>query len=139
MHTLHKSEMNFNSFSFDTICPEGEDKQMWVCDLVTIMVICEKYRKLYMETGDKAYWRRLIQILPEGFNQTRTVTLNYENLLNIVKQRKGHKLTEWHQLIDVIKTLPYANDLIFFEKGENNDYGFIQQTRECNAEHTTDE
>ena len=139
MHTLHKSEMNFNNFSFDTICPEGEDKQMWVCDLVTIMVICEKYRKLYMETGDKAYWRRLIQILPEGFNQTRTVTLNYENLLNIVKQRKGHKLTEWHQLIDVIKTLPYANDLIFFEKGENNDYGFIQQTREYNAERATDE
>ena len=42
----------------------------------------------------------------------RTVTMNYENLINIYYARKGHKLAEWHTLCDWILTLPYANDLI---------------------------
>lgn len=62
----------------------------------------------------KALWKALIVCLPESWIQTRTVTMNYENLLNMVHQRKNHKLTEWSvDFIEWVKSLPYANDLIF--------------------------
>ena len=42
----------------------------------------------------------------------RTVTLNYENLINIYYARRTHKLAEWHTLCDAIMKLPYAAELI---------------------------
>lgn len=74
----------------------------------------ETLRKLYNETKDKRYWKELIRLLPESWLQKRTVTMNYENILNMVHQRRNHKLTEWSKsFIDWAKTLPYADDLIF--------------------------
>ena len=40
--------------------------------------------------------------------------MNYENIRTMIHQRKGHKLTEWHQFIDWAHTLPYAKELIFY-------------------------
>jgi hypothetical protein len=54
----------------------------------------------------------MIEILPSSYNQMRTVTMSYENLLNIYHARKHHKLTEWHVVCDWIETLPYAKELI---------------------------
>ena len=79
-----------------------------------IIDICETLRQRYIETKDKRYWKELIRILPESYLQTRTVTMNYENLYSIVRQRKGHKLTEWNSFIDWVHTLPYADELIFY-------------------------
>lgn len=84
----------------------------------TIIDYCETLRKRYLETKQKDYWKELIRILPESWLQTRTWTANYEVLRNIVHQRQGHKLSEWESFIDWVKTLPYAEDLIFY-KGEN--------------------
>lgn len=81
-----------------------------------IINYCETLRKSYLETKDKRYWKELIRILPESWLQTRTVTMNYENLYSIVRQRSGHKLTEWKTFINWVKTLPYANELIFLDK-----------------------
>lgn len=79
-----------------------------------IIDICETLRQRFIETKDKRYWKELIRILPEGYLQKRTVTMNYENLYSIVRQRRGHKLTEWNSFIDWVRTLPYANELIFY-------------------------
>jgi hypothetical protein len=54
----------------------------------------------------------MIQMLPSSYNQMRTVTMNYETLINIYYARKAHKLAEWHTMCDVILSLPYANELI---------------------------
>lgn len=72
----------------------------------------EELRQRYNETKDQAFWKELIRLLPESWLQTRTVTMNYEILRNIYSQRKNHRLTEWHQFCDWIKTLPYAGELI---------------------------
>lgn len=80
-----------------------------------IIDICETLRQRFVETQDKKYWKELIRILPEGYLQTRTVTMNYENLYSIVRQRKGHILTEWSSFIDWVHTLPYSSELIFVE------------------------
>ena len=75
----------------------------------------ETLRQRYLETKDQRYWKELIRLLPEGWLQTRTWTANYEVIRNIVHQRKGHKLSEWKQFIDWAHTLPYAEELIFYE------------------------
>ncbi|MBO7715763.1 MAG: hypothetical protein J6S85_19530 [Methanobrevibacter sp.] len=72
----------------------------------------EFLRQKYNETKDKRYWKELIRLLPESWLQTRTVTMNYENLLNMFHQRKNHKLTEWHSFCDWVKTLPCAKEFI---------------------------
>lgn len=74
----------------------------------------ESNRKMYLETNDKNYWKQLIVNLPESWLQTRTVTMDYENLYSIVRHRKNHKLTEWSEsFMTWVKTLPYAEELIF--------------------------
>ena len=72
----------------------------------------EQLRQKYNETKDKRYWKELIRWLPNGWLQTRTVTMNYENLRSMYHQREHHKLSEWHQFCDWVKSLPYADELI---------------------------
>ena len=74
----------------------------------------ETLRLKFIETKDKRYWKELVRWLPDGWLQTRTVTLNYENLRNIYFQRRHHKLTEWHQFCKWIEDLPYSADLITY-------------------------
>lgn len=79
----------------------------------------EALRQKYLETKDKRYWKELLRILPESWLQKRTITMNYENVLNMIHHRSHHKLTEWSvDFINWAKTLPYANELLFLEKGE---------------------
>lgn len=62
----------------------------------------------------KKYWKELIRLLPESWLQKRTITMNYENVLNMVHQRKNHKLSEWSEsFIGWAKSLPYAKELLF--------------------------
>jgi hypothetical protein len=74
----------------------------------------EQLRQKYLETKDVKYWKELIRWLPEGWIQTRTWTANYAILRNIIHWRTNHKLTEWHQFVDWCKTLPYSEELLFF-------------------------
>ena len=116
MHKIMSKPFTMNMFEMDDF------KEMERADFEDILRICNKYRNLYLEYEDtdsqeaKAYWKALIRVLPESFLQTRTVTLNYEVLRNIVHQRANHKLTEWHSFIGWVSILPYAEEFIF------NDY-----------------
>lgn len=78
----------------------------------------EDLRQMYVKTKDKRYWKELVRWLPESWMQTRTITMNYENVRSMVHQRKNHKLIEWsgddeNSFISFAKNLPYAEDLIF--------------------------
>ena len=88
------------------------------CESMIIRFIdfLEGLRQKYIETKDKRFWKELIRWLPESWLQTRTVTMNYENVLNIIHQRDNHKLTEWHSFIDTLKKLPYVNEVILGNK-----------------------
>lgn len=74
----------------------------------------ETLRLKYLETKDKRYWKELIRWLPNGWLQTRTVTLNYAVLRNQYFQRQHHKLSEWHKYCKWIESLPYSADLITY-------------------------
>lgn len=70
----------------------------------------DELRLKYLSTKDKRYWKEVIRWLPESWLQTRTVTMNYENVLNMYHQRKNHRLSEWHKFCEWVLTLPYAGE-----------------------------
>lgn len=101
-------------------CFETDDCDFGICggQIEKITEFLEELRIKYLETKDKRYWKELIRWLPEAWLQTRTVTMNYENLINMYFQRRSHKLTEWHTFCDWIRTLPYS-ELITEEPDKN--------------------
>ncbi|MBO7762475.1 MAG: hypothetical protein J6T24_06725, partial [Clostridia bacterium] len=78
----------------------------------------EESRLRFVETKERADWHDMIQLLPSSYNQMRTVTMNYETLVNIYYARRHHKLAEWHTLCKVIEELPYAREMILVKDGE---------------------
>lgn len=125
MHKLASTPITMDCFEMDDYSDvrinEDEDNcigwtnQMWH-DLIYHL---ELLREKYNETKDKRYWKELIRLLPESWLQTRTVTMNYENLLGMCSkgQRRFHKLTEWSKsFIDWARSLPYAQELIFIDE-----------------------
>lgn len=72
------------------------------------------WRDTYVETKDMRYWRAINGLLPQGYNQKRTWSGNYEVLRTICRQRAGHKLSEWADFIDWIRErAPFAEELVF--------------------------
>lgn len=104
MHKLTAKEFTIEDFSF-------EDCDRWTKDVVCSCIInaLNMNRLKYLETKDKKPWRQMIQLLPTSYNQKRTVTMTYENLLNMLEYRRGHKLDEWRMFCDWILTLPYSS------------------------------
>lgn len=108
MHKIHSKPIEISDFEVDDM------DEFELDGMFKTINICEFYRKTYIDTKDKKWWKALIRLLPESYLQTRTVTMNFENLLNIVRQRTGHKLTEWHTFIDRMReSVTYADKLIF--------------------------
>ena len=106
MHKIHSKPFERDDFSHDKMS-EGA-----LTCLDSLIAYLEDARVRFIETKDKAHWHDMIQFLPSSYNQMRTVTLNYENLINIYNARCTHKLDEWHRLCEWILTLPYADDLL---------------------------
>lgn len=65
-------------------------------------------RNKFLETKDKRYWWQMIQLLPPSYNQRRTVSMTYENVMNMLDYREGHKLDEWREFCKILKQLPYV-------------------------------
>ena len=115
MHKLASTPITIDCFEMGDFTPLIDNFKI---DLSwrTVVSYLEQLRQKYNETKDKRYWKELIRLLPESWLQKRTVTMNYENILNMYRQRKNHKLTEWSKsFCDWVKTLPYAEELICLE------------------------
>ena len=106
MHKIQAKEFCRDDFSCDRLTDDA------LAMLDGLIAYLESERVKYIETKEKSHWHNMIQLLPSSFNQMRTVSMNYEVLINIYYARKTHKLAEWHTLCDVIAGLPYADKLI---------------------------
>ncbi len=107
MHKIHAKAFERSDFSHDRLDEGG------LAALDALIAYLEAEREKFVaDKADKQAWHNMIQLLPSSYNQMRTVTLNYENLINIYYARRSHKLAEWHTLCDWILSLPYAKDLI---------------------------
>lgn len=106
MHTIHKKEITIKMFSLEGLTQSELDFFEGIVEYL------ESLRRLYISTKYKDYWKALVKILPSSFNQKRTVTMSFENVLTIYRQRKAHKLNEWEIFCMRCKELPYS-ELIF--------------------------
>lgn len=114
MHKITAKEITMDDFSIDDVYLRCGDIYLRDCFL-NVVADCEMLRNLYLETKDPAIWKGLIQILPNSFNQKRTVSLNYENIYSMIRQRSHHKLNEWSEdFIGWARSLPYADELLFY-------------------------
>lgn len=125
MHKIHDKEFTIDDFSHEHLMSSGAPTRLNVgktfedesCNelsfdhygaLLGVVKSLNFARDMYLLHGEKKYWWQMIQLLPSSYNQKRTVMLNYEVLANIYNSRKNHKLDEWHDFCDWIKTLPYS-------------------------------
>ena len=109
MHKIQAKAFCRDDFSCDRLSEGG------LAALDALIVYLEGERVRFNETKDKSAWHNMIQLLPSSFNQLRTVTFNYEVLINIYYARRHHKLAEWHTLCAAIESLPYAKELILIK------------------------
>ena len=110
MHKIHSKEFERADFSCDRLDEGG----LRMLD-ATIDYLEGERQKFIEDKSNRQSWHNMIQMLPSSYNQMRTVSLNYENLINIYYARKNHKLAEWHTFCDFIATLPYAKDIILIK------------------------
>lgn len=133
MHKIASKEFTVDDFSHEHLLLSGDPKQVpligvglgcndtiekeivrlsasGMLDLTIAML--NRARQIYLETKDKKYWWQLIQLLPSSYNQRRTVTMNYENVMTVINQRTGHKLDEWNELVKILRTLPYVEAIM---------------------------
>ena len=106
MHKIHAKEFELDDFSHEHLC-EGA-----LVILGKLIYSLNTFREAYLDTSNKEHWWQLIQLLPSSYNQKRTVTMNYENVVTMIRQRTGHKLTEWNDFVALLHGLPYVAEII---------------------------
>ena len=111
MHKIHSKPLEMSDFSCDRMDEGGLAMMQSVIDYLEA-----ERKKFVADQTDRTPWHNIIQMLPTSYNQMRTVTMNYEVLINMYYARKAHKLAEWHVLCDAIADLPYASDLILIKE-----------------------
>lgn len=140
MHKIQAKEFTLDDFSHEHLgvdipaeinCGEAVHQNLWECVLPPVIDALNRARSEYNRTTmtlkrtdltpeerkhftavQKAYWWQMIQLLPSSYNQKRTIMLNYEVLAGIYPSRKDHKLDEWHDFCDWIRSLPYSEVII---------------------------
>ena len=113
MHKITSKPFELSDFSVDHMNDEG------IKAMEKLIETLEDLRLRFVETKDKELWYTIIQLLPSSYNQMRTCTLSYENLVNIYYARRNHKLTEWHEYCDWIKSLPYFEELFISDEAKD--------------------
>ena len=116
MHTIHKRELTMEDFSCEHLMTK--EKQMLK---VLINLLNEDIMVYNADTNQKAFWWQIIQLMPSSFNQKRTVTLNYEVLLNMYHARRNHRLDEWRTLCGCIEAMPYFAEICLTEENSNGE------------------
>lgn len=114
MHKIHAKDFVREDFSHEHLDEWG------LANLDRTIRALNIDREMFVNYDEKTglklprahYWYQMIQLLPSSYNQLRTVTLNYENLLNMYRARKDHKLDEWHTFCDTVADLPYFREII---------------------------
>ena len=125
MHKMASKPITLDCFETDDYCPEVITSKEEIDYMIQFL---EGLRTKYLDTKDKRYWKELIRWLPEGWLQTRTVTLNYQVLRQMYFDRRNHKLNEWSgkdnpelpNFCKWVESLPYAKELIMYTGKEDN-------------------
>ena len=105
MHKIQAKEFTYEDFSIEHL---NEASMLRMKDVLHILNF---HREKFIETGDKAYWWQMIQLLPSSYNQKRTAQLNYQVLKSMYYARKNHKLDCWREFCKWCETLPCFKEI----------------------------
>ena len=112
MHKLTAKEFTLDDFSHEHLHLDETELLKEIIDTLN------SYRELYNESKWKDDWWQMIQLLPSSYNQMRTVTMNYENVYSMIRQRTDHKLDEWNEFVLILWGLPGVKKM-FAKEGKN--------------------
>ena len=112
MHKIAAKEFTLDDFSHEHIGDVPNCDPMYYAALGGTIIALNEARQCFIDTKDKKYWWQMIQLLPSSYNQRRTIDLNFEVLLKQYRERKNHKLDEWHIYCDWIKEIALLNEII---------------------------
>ena len=112
MHKIAAKEFTLDDFSHEHIGDVPNCDPMYYAALEGTIMALNEARRCFIDTKDKKYWWQMIQLLPSSYNQRRTIDLNFEVLLKQYRERKNHKLDEWHIYCDWIKEIALLNEII---------------------------
>ena len=107
MHKIADKEFTVDDFSTEHLMADS------AAVLDYTLGVMNTFRDMFNKSKNKNYWWQMIQLLPSSYNQKRTVLLNYQVLRRMYNARKNHKLDEWLDFCEWIKTLPYADPLLY--------------------------
>ena len=106
MHKIASKEFELDDFSHEHLSNNS-------IKVLNHTIKCmNDYREEFLKDKEKHNWWQMIQLLPSSYNQKRTVTMNYENAITIIKQRTNHKLDEWNDFVEVLHGLPYIDEIM---------------------------
>ena len=125
LHKIHAKEFTIEDFSFDKLLNNGcdlfniqwenglFDRNVQPMEFLHVWIInaLNVCRAKYLETRDKDDWGQMIQLLPSSYNEKRTVTMNYENVVNVIDNSSGTKFYEWNEFFRILKNLPYVKEI----------------------------
>jgi hypothetical protein len=106
MHKIHAKKFELDDFSHEHLNDDVIEKPFK--DIIDCLNF---FRVLYIQHKNKDDWWQMIQLLPSSYNQKRTISMNYENVVNMIEYRTGHKLDEWNEFIDILWGLPYLKEI----------------------------
>ena len=114
MHKIAAKEFELDDFSHEHLFGEVNKRyaNQPIGALQIIIECLNHWRKNYLETKDKDDWWQMIQLLPSSYNQRRTITMNYENVVSMIQQRTNHRLDEWIDFVEILKGLPYIKEIM---------------------------
>ena len=95
MHKIHAKEFELDDFSHEHLKEDSYQILNNVCGILNDWRYIYLNGSVWCEKHDKEVWWQMIQLLPSSYNQKRTVTMNYENVVTMIRQRTGHKLDEY--------------------------------------------
>lgn len=105
MHKIAAKEFELSDFSTEHLVG------LSIAALKGVLDVMNLEREHFLATNDKDCWWQMIQLLPSSYNQRRTVTMTYENVMNMLDYRQGHKLDEWNEYCKILLELPYMTEL----------------------------
>lgn len=109
MHKIHVKSFQRDDFSHEGIDQVGGmAEQHFLQTLDTL----EWLRQEFNQRQERKYWRAMLELLPMGYNIKATITMDYENALNMIFQRRKHKVFEWRDLCCILMALPYMRVLV---------------------------
>lgn len=118
MHKIMDKAFTVSDFSFETAI-----EVVGMVEIEKRVELLNMIRNFYLDLSEdnstyatkrkKELFKAIIELLDSSYMQKRTITMNYENAINMINSRSNHKLTEWSEdFIPKMRQLPYLKEIM---------------------------